>query len=407
VKSDQTAPRVISFWVLASMLSLFLFAASAPSPLYPVYAARWGFSSITLTAVYAIYAGGALLALLTSGRLSDHLGRRKVVVAALLIQIAGVAAFIGADSVELLFIGRILNGVATGVATGAISAWLLDLQPPDKPSLGGLVGGVAVLAGLGTGAFGSGLLVQYALNPLRLVYWLLVIAFAAALVSTFFIPDVADRSPGAFRSMRPRVGVPAVARSAFVALLPSLVAIWALGGLYLSLGPSLAITLAGDDSRVAGGLVIMALLGVGAASSTVVRAVSPRVVLIRGSLVLIAGVGITLVAVAMGSTTGLYAGSVFAGLGFGPAFSGVMRTLTPLAPPDKRGALLASTYIAIYLSFSIPTVIAGFAVANFPLLSTTYVYGLTVMTLAAITTVAVASSKRPPVAGVERFERPA
>lgn len=94
----------------------------------------------------------------------------------------------------------------------------------------------------------------------------------------------------------------------------------------------------------------MTLLGVGAASSAVVRAVNPLVVLIRGSLALIAGVGITLVAVAMGSTTGLYAGSVLAGLGFGLAFSGVMRTLTPLAPPDKRGALLASTYIAIYLS---------------------------------------------------------
>ncbi|HEV3472561.1 MAG TPA: MFS transporter, partial [Actinomycetota bacterium] len=319
------APRVIFFWMLAAMLSLFLFAASAPSPLYPVYAARWGFSSITLTAIYAVYAAGALLALLTSGRLSDHLGRRKVVIVALAIQIAGVAAFIGADNVELLFIGRILNGVATGIATGAISAWLLDLQPPENPGLGGLVGGVAVLAGLGTGALGSGLLVEYAPDPLRLVYWLLVIAFAAALVTTFFIPDVIARSSGAFRSMRPRIGVPAVARSAFIALLPSLVAIWALGGLYVSLGPSLAITLVGDGSRVAGGLVIMALLGVGAASSAVVRAGTPRVVLISGSLVLIAGVGVTLVAVAVGSPTGLYAGSVLAGLGFGPAFSGIMR----------------------------------------------------------------------------------
>lgn len=389
----DTTRRVVSFWMLAAMLSLFLFAASAPSPLYPVYAAKWGFSSITVTAVYAVYAAGALVALLTTGRLSDHLGRRKVVIAALAIQIAGVAAFIAADGLGLLFIGRVLKGLATGTAAGAISAWLLDLQPPDKPNLGGLVGGVAVLAGLGAGALGSGFLVEYAPNPLRLVFWLLVIVFAAALVAAFFIPDVVERTSGAYRSMRPQIGVPPEARSAFVALLPSLVAIWALGGLYLSLGPSLAASLLGDDSRIAGGLVIAALLGVGAASSAFVRAVDPRAIVVKGLLVLMAGVAVTLIAVAMDSTMGLYAGSVLAGLGFGPAFSGVMRTLTPLAPPDKRGALLASTYIAIYLSFSVPTLLAGVAVANFPLRDTTYFYGLLVMILAGITTVAVERSK--------------
>lgn len=393
--SGDAVRRRVSFWVLAGVLSLFLFAASAPSPLYPVYAAKWGFSSITVTAIYAAYAAGALLALLTSGRLSDHLGRRKVVIVALAIQIAGVTAFIAANGLGQLVMGRILKGIATGAAAGAISAWLVDLQPSDKPSLGGLVGGVAVLAGLGAGALGSGFLVQYAPDPLHLVYWLLVIAFAAALAAMFFLPDVVERSPGALRSMRPQIGVPETARPAFIALLPSLVAIWALGGLYLSLGPSLAVSMLGTDSRVAGGLVIAALLGVGAASSAIVRAVSPRVVVVRGSIMLMAGVGVTLVAVAMDSTAGLYTGSILAGLGFGPAFSGIMRTLTPLAPIEKRGALLAATYIAIYLSFSVPTVVAGVAAANFPLRNTTYVYGLAVVALAGITTLAIARSQAP------------
>jgi MFS family permease len=112
-------------------------------------------------------------------------------------------------------------------------------------------------------------------------------------------------------------------------------------------------------------------------------------VVIRGSLVLIVGVAVTLAAVALGSNAGLYAGSAIAGLGFGPAFSGVMRSLTPLAPPTERGAFLAAIYIAIYLSFSVPTVIAGITVARYPLRETTYVYGLAVIALAAITTVAV------------------
>ena len=110
---------------------------------------------------------------------------------------------------------------------------------------------------------------------------------------------------------------------------------------------------------------------------------------IRGSLGLIAGVGLTLFAVLIESAAVLYVGSVVAGIGFGSAFSGVVRTLTVLAPPDKRGALVAAIYIVIYVSFSVPTVLAGIALARFPLRETTYVYGLIVMSLAGLTTVAV------------------
>jgi MFS family permease len=176
----------------------------------------------------------------------------------------------------------------------------------------------------------------------------------------------------------------------FAALAPSLIAIWALGGLYLSLGPTLAISLLKTDSQVAGGLVIAALMGAAAVASALVRAADPRVILIRGSLVLILGIGITLIAVAIGSIGGLYTGSVIAGVGFGPAFSGLFRSLAPLAPPDKRGALLATIFIVVYLSFSVPAILAGVAVTYFDLRDTTYVFGFVVMALVAITTVAVA-----------------
>jgi predicted MFS family arabinose efflux permease len=94
------------------------------------------------------------------------------------------------------------------------------------------------------------------------------------------------------------------------------------------------------------------------------------------------------------------AGSVLAGLGFGPAFSAVFRSLAPLAPPDKRAGLLASIFIVVYLAFSVPALIAGVAVTHYGLRDTTYVYGIVVMTLAAMTAVAVwrrrGQSLRPP-----------
>lgn len=383
------APRAGWFWFLAVLLMFFLFSASAPSPLYAIYQARFGFSSITLTAIYAVYAGAALVSLLFLGRLSDHVGRKRVVSLALVVQIAGLVAFIVADDVTALYVGRFLQGFGTGLATGAISAWILDLQPPERPGLGGLIGGISPIAGLGAGALVASVLVQYAPYPLHLVFWLLTAIFGVALAAMPVAPDAVTRRPGALASLRPRVGVPEGARSLFVALAPSLVALWALGGLYLSLGPSLAVSLLDTPNRIAGGIVIASLMGAAAVGSALARASDPRSALVRGSLALIAGVGVTLVGVATRSLLLLYVGSAVAGLGFGPSFSGIFRTLAPLAPPEKRGELVASVWVVVYLSFSVPAIVAGIAVSTFSLVRTTYVFGITVITLAAVTTVAV------------------
>ncbi|MDQ3871367.1 MAG: MFS transporter [Chloroflexota bacterium] len=385
--------RAGSFWLLAALLTSLLFAASTPSPLYPVYQATWHFSPITLTAIYAVYAFAALAALLVFGRVSDHVGRRPVTVLALAVQIAGMLAFIAAQGVEALYVARVLQGFGTGLATGSISAWLLDLQPRDDRRLGSLVGGIAPVAGLALGAPGSSVLVQYGPDPLHLVFWLLTAFYALALVAMPAVPDPMERTPGWLRSLRPQIGVARAARTTFAASAPSLIATWAVAGLYLSLGPSLAISMLGSDSRIAGGLVIAALLGTGAIAAFLVRAADPRVVVIRGSLALIIGVAVTLFAVAMGSTVGLYAGSFIAGLGVGPAFSAVVRGVAPLAPPDKRGALLAAVYVVVYLSFSVPAIIAGVGVNLYGLRPTTYAYALVVMALAALT--AVAFWRRP------------
>ena len=379
--------RSTGFWVLAVILGFLLAAASAPSPLYSVYAAKWGFSPITLTVVFAVYALALLVALLMTGRMSDGLGRRPVLTAGLLVQAAGMAVFIAAHGVAALYVARVLQGVGTGVATGAISAWLLDLEPLDRPGLGSVVGGIAPMVGLAVGALGSGLLVQYAPYPLRFVYWLLTGVFVAAAALLRWVPDQTRRGLGV--TLRPEIGVPPAARTLFLASTPSLVATWALGGLYLSLGPSLATRLLADDSHLAGGLVIAALTGAGAVASAIARSRPPRTIVVGGSLVLLGGVAITIGAVAADAPVLLYVGSVIAGLGFGPAFSGVFRSLAPLAAPNQRGALLSSIYAISYLAFSLPTVAAGVAVTHWGLRSTTYGYGLSVVALALVTTVAV------------------
>jgi predicted MFS family arabinose efflux permease len=298
--------------------------------------------------------------------------------------------FVAAQSVEWLYAARILQGVATGIASGAISAWLLDLQPPGDRRLGGLVNCIALMGGL---ALGAGLLAQYAPDPLHLVFWLLLVSYVVALAAMPLIPDPVSRLPGWRKSLRPRIGVPTVARPMFSATAPSLVAIWAVAGLYLSLGASLATSLLHTENHVAGGLVIVALLGAGAVASLAASGAEPGVLIVRGSVVLIAGLAVTLLAVALGSSIALYVGSLVAGIGLGPAFSGIFRSLAPLAPPDRRAALLAAIYVVVYLSFSIPAILAGITVTRIGLQTTALAFGVVAMVLAGMTTIAL--SRRP------------
>ena len=220
----MTMRTTTAFWTLATILMALLFASAVPSPLYVVYQDEWGFSSITLTSVFAVYAVALLAALLVVGSISDHIGRRPTLLAALAVQIVAMLAFAGATDVGWLFAARTLQGIATGTAMGAISAALIDLQPRSKPWLGPLIGAVGPLAGLALGALAAGLLVDYGPDPTRLVFWVLVAAFAISMLAVVAIPETVDPDGRWRSSLRPRVAVPAEIKGAFVAAVPSLAA---------------------------------------------------------------------------------------------------------------------------------------------------------------------------------------
>src|SRR5437879_7589175 len=157
-----------AFWIVAATFGLFLFAAAAPSPLYAVYAVKFHFSTISLTAVFAVYAITLLVALLFAGSLSDSVGRRPVILAGLAIQLAGMLMFVLASSVEWLFAARITQGIATGVVTSALSAASVDLQPPEHPTLASTVNSATPILGLSLAALVSAAMVQFGPDPLYL-----------------------------------------------------------------------------------------------------------------------------------------------------------------------------------------------------------------------------------------------
>ncbi|ORT52930.1 MFS transporter [Frankia sp. KB5] len=390
----RLSPRA-GFLLQTSMIGSFLAASSAPTPLYPVYQARWGFSPITVTVVFAVYALAVLAALLTVGALSDHIGRRPVLLASSLLLAAALAVFATAGGVGELTVGRVLQGLATGAASGALGAGLLDL---DR-ARGTLANGVGPFTGLALGALGSSLLVAYLPAPTRLVYLVLCAIVLAQAVGVAAMPETAPRIPGALASLRPTIGVPAAARRDLLIAAPCLVASWALSGFYLSLGPSLARLVVDSRWVVLGGLAVFALTVTAALTVLLLRDTAARTVMFLGALGLLVGVGVTLLGADLPSTPTFFVGTTLAGIGLGAGFQGGLRVLIPLVAPHERAGLLSTVYVLCYLAFGVPAVVAGYLVTHHGLLPTARGYGLVVMALAALALLGLLTRARRPAPG--------
>ena len=393
VRPREGFGRESSFWIVAATLGLYLVAAAAPSPLYAVYAARWHFSAAALTEVFAVYALALLVALLLTGSLSDVVGRRPVILSALAIQVAAMLMFVYATGVGWLFAARIVQGIATGVATSALAASFVDLQPPDRPALASLVNSATPILGLAIGALASALLVQYAPDPLHLIYWLMLGGFVLAGAGVALMREPGTR--GGRVRLLPRIGVEPAVRPAFVAALPTLVAGWAVGGFYLSLGPSLALYLASSSNRILGGIAIGLLGGVGAASIVAVRSWPPSRTMRVGGAAMVGGLALTVVAVAFTGPILFFLSTAVTGVGFGSLWFGVLRSLVSFVSPTGRAALLATVFIVAYLSFAIPAVVAGYLVTRIGLHDAALWYGGGVGLLAVAGLVATLLVGRP------------
>ncbi|TMF43321.1 MAG: MFS transporter [Chloroflexi bacterium] len=371
--------RPIAFAAIAAIFVIFAAAASAPTPLYVVYQKEWGFPNSTLTLVFAVYVFGLIGSLLVLGGLSDHVGRRPVLAAAVALEALAFVLFFIAGNVTVLLVARVAQGIATGAAFSTLSATLVDLNPAHSPGRAGLVNGVAPISGLAIGALGCGALVQYAPAPTHLVFAVLFAGMVFAGLAVVRSPETSARRPGAIASLVPLLGIPARLRPDVFALVPIIVASWALGGLYLSLGPSVAASLFGLRNHLIGGLVVALLSGAGALTAFLLRAWPTSRVLGISAILLSAGTALTFAGVEVHSVTLAGAGTIVAGVGFGASALASFGTLARLAAPGERSEVFAFALVIAYLAFSLPALAAGFASTSFGLHPTTVVYSLGVV----------------------------
>ncbi|TQS31053.1 MFS transporter [Microbispora sp. KK1-11] len=378
VRGPHRVPWKGAFPCVAAIFVLFLAASSAPSPIYVIYQQQWQFTAWVLTVVFALYVFGLLGSLLVVGALSDHLGRRPVLAAAIALEAVALVLFLVAGNVLVLSAARVLQGIATGAATTTLSAALVDLEPSHARGRAGVITSVAPLTGLALGALGSGVLVEFGPAPTRLVYALLLGAMVLAAVVVALIPETSLRRPGAVASLRPRVAMPAHLRADIVPVVPAMIATWALAGMYLSLGPSVAAELLGLHNHLIGGVVVALLAGTGALAVALLRTRPASSLLTPASAMLGLGTLISLAGTAENLTWLAAAGTIVAGLGFGASVLATFGTFARIARPHERSAVFALANIISYLGNSVPAVLGGIAVTTLGLRTATVIYALAI-----------------------------
>ena len=370
-----------ALYLLASLTVSLLAASAAPTPLYAIYQARWHFTPITTTLVFGVYAVAVLASLLTLGKLSDHVGRRPVLLSALAVQAVSLLVFATAGGVPELLIARVIQGLATGAALGAIGAGLLDV---DRVR-GTFANSVAPGIGSGSGVLLSALVVRYLPDPTHLIYLAIAGVIVLQAAGVALMRETVNPKPGAIASLRPEIRLPRTLRGPVLTAVPVLFAVWSLAGLYFALGPSLVHALTGSGDVVLGSLSLFILTLTAVLAIIVLRGAAGRTVMLTGILALIAGVSVTMLALGIASTPLFFAGSAISGVGFGAGFQGSIRIVVPQAAVHERAGVLSLLYIASYLGLGVPAVAAGFLIVHgLGLTDTALYYGGAVILLAAL-----------------------
>jgi hypothetical protein len=357
----------LGFWAVALAFMVVMAFSTVPSPLYGLYQQRDGFSSFTITIIYAAYAIGVIASLLLAGHLSDWHGRRRVLLPAIATSVVSAIVFLVWRDLPGLLVARIVNGLSVGVVAATATAWLAELHAAGRPDAGPLRAQLIAtgvnIGGLGVGPLVSGFLAQWVGSPLTVPYVVFLVALVIALAVVALAPETRDR-PDPFPAYRvQRVSVPKDARGQFAAAATGAFIAFGALGLFTGLAATFLVGTLHETSHAVAGLTVFALFAAGVvAQVALARAPVQRVLNVGGAL-MIAGLALTALAVWLPapSLALFLIGGALTGGGAGAVFKGTVGTVIAITPPATRAEALAGLFLAGYVGLSLPVVGAGIA----------------------------------------------
>lgn len=340
--------------------TVVMLGATIPTPMYVLYQQELGFSPVVQTVIFAFYAVGVLAALILTGRWSDLVGRRPLLLAGLGFALASSVVFLLAGPVWMLLAGRLLSGVSAGIFAGAATAAVVEAAPESWRSRASATATAANIGGLGLGPLLAGVAVQYLPATLHLSYAVHAVAVALCVLLVRAAPETVTPTPGA--RLRPQtVRVPAEVRPVFVSAATAGFAGFAVTGLFTAISPRLLSETIGIADHAVAGLVVFLLFGASAAAQLVANRFDAGRMLRLGCVGLVVGMALVGLSVATGSMTLLVAGAVVAGAGQGPTLSSGLTTVNARVDPAVRAEVTSSYFVVLYVALSLPVIGLGAA----------------------------------------------
>jgi hypothetical protein len=360
--------------------------SSLPTPLYAIYQARDGFPTFMVTVIFASYAVGVMLSLYFVGHVSDWLGRRRIILAAVLINILSAIVFLFWPEIGGLIVARFINGVAIGALTATATAHLAELRAvgrPDEPrSRSGIISGVVNIGGIGLGPLVGGVLAQYVSGPLTVPYVVFLVLLVGVGIAVVFVPETVDLS-GERPAYRPqRVSLPTGSRATFISAGAGVFSAFAIFGLFMSLAPSFLSGTLHEASRLLSGAVPFAVFGAAALAQVVFAKLALRSQLVLSFVLMLSGIVLLATSVLAVSLPTFITAGILAGAGVGLQFRSSIGVAASLAAPGARGEVLAAVFLIAYTGLAVPVLLVGLALAFLP--STTVLVGFSAVVAALV-----------------------
>ncbi|MDX6744619.1 MFS transporter [Actinocorallia sp. A-T 12471] len=381
------------------LFMVVMVATTLPTPLYAIYSGRLGLAPWMVTVVYAVYAVGVLGTLQVLGRVSDHVGRRPVLLAAVAFSAASAVVFVATEGLGGLFAGRLVSGVSAGLVTGAATAYIAELEAPlGARSKAGVMATVANMGGLGLGPLLAGVLADHVGHPLDVPYIAgALLLVPVVLVFVWRVPEtVRDRDGFRAGIGLQRIGVPAEIRTRFLAAAIAGLASFALLGFTTALAGQVLSEGLGNHSHQTAGVVAFLLFAAAAAAQVAAGRFPPRTASLIGLALMTGGTAVIVAAVAAASLPLLITGALVGGVGVGLAFRAGLSTVTAIAPEARRGEVISTFFIAAYIGLTIPVVAAGILVTTTTLLDATIALALFIAALSAASATIITRTRPTP-----------
>ena len=354
-----------AFWLVAAAFCVNIAFSAVPTPLYVIYQQRDHFSTLMITVVYAVYAVGVIVSLFLGGHVSDWVGRRRVLVPALAVNVLSAVLFIAFPSLPGLILARIVSGVSIGLTTGTATAYLAELHLGAGGSRTGrrpqVVATAANLGGIGVGPLAAGLLAQFVRSPLVIPYVIfgVVLVVLAALIA--FAPETASM-PDPRPAWRPqRVAIPAHARGTFYAATGAAAAAFAVYGVFNSLMPGFLAGTMHETSYAVAGAIAFSAFAAGAVAQIALGKAGIATTLKVSVPVLLAGLALFTVGMWLPSLAVFVIGGIVTGASAGLVFRGSLVAAVGTAPPESRAEVLAGFFLGAYIGLSAPVIALGVA----------------------------------------------